>query len=60
MDVNDNGAPGRDTTWEAPTIDFDHESNSEESDDEGDLSAPQSKPTAILRENFGKVVPTFV
>ncbi|PVH86224.1 RCC1/BLIP-II [Cadophora sp. DSE1049] len=58
--VNDNGALGRDTTWEAPTRDIDQESNSEDSDDEGDLSPKESTPIAIPAESFGKVVPTFV
>jgi len=58
--VNDNGALGRDTTWEAPTRDIDQESNSEDSDDEGDLSPKESTPIAIPTENFGKVIPTFV
>ena len=58
--VNDNGALGRDTTWEAPTRDIDQESNSEDSDDEGDLSPKESTPIAIPKENFGKVIPTFV
>lgn len=57
--VNDNGALGRDTTWEAPTRDIDQESNSD-SDDEADLSPKESTPTAIPAENFGKVIPTFV
>ena len=58
--VNDNGALGRDTTWEAPTRDIDQESNSEDSDDEGDLNPKESTPIAIPAESFGKVAPTFV
>lgn len=58
--VNDNGALGRDTTWEAPTRDIDQESNSEDSDDECDLSPKESAPTAIPTESFGKAIPTFV
>jgi regulator of chromosome condensation len=58
--VNDNGALGRDTTWEAPTRDIDQESNSEDSDDEADLSPKEITPTAIPTEIFGKIIPTFV
>ena len=58
--VNDNGALGRDTTWEAPTRDIDQESNSEDSDNEGDLNPKESTPIAIPAKSFGKVTPTFV
>jgi regulator of chromosome condensation len=58
--VNDNGALGRDTTWEAPTKDIDQVSNSEDSDDEGGLSPKESTPVAIPMKDFGRVVPTFV
>jgi regulator of chromosome condensation len=58
--VNDNGALGRDTVWEAPTRDIDQESNSEDSDDEVDLNPTESTPAAVPTENFGKTSPTFV
>ncbi|TVY43224.1 Protein pim1 [Lachnellula subtilissima] len=59
--VNDNGALGRDTTWEAPTRDIDQESNSEDSDDDDvDLNPLESTPIAIPAESFGNSVPTFV
>ncbi|KAH8660689.1 regulator of chromosome condensation 1/beta-lactamase-inhibitor protein II [Tricladium varicosporioides] len=58
--VNDNGALGRDTTWEAPTKGIDEGSISEDSDDEGDLNPIESTPTAVPTENFGKHIPTFV
>ncbi|KAH7381772.1 regulator of chromosome condensation 1/beta-lactamase-inhibitor protein II [Cadophora sp. MPI-SDFR-AT-0126] len=57
--VNDNGALGRDTTWEASTRDIDYESGSEDSD-EADLNPMESTPIAIPAEDFGKPVPTFV
>jgi regulator of chromosome condensation len=59
--VNDNGALGRDTTWEAPTRDIDADSDDEE--DEGDdmvLNPKESTPTAIPSEFFGKDRKTFV
>lgn len=58
--VNDNGALGRDTTWEAPTRDMDQESNSDDSDDEADLNPKESTPIAIPPKTFGNVIPTFV
>jgi len=57
--VNDSGALGRDTKWEAPTKDMDAGSDSEDSDDDVDLSPPESTPAAI----DGAVLPkdhTFV
>jgi regulator of chromosome condensation len=58
--VNDNGALGRDTSWEAPTRDMDQASNSEDFDDEIDLSPMESTPMAMPTENFGNSVPMFV
>jgi len=58
--VNDNGALGRDTTWEATTRDIDEDSNAEDSDEEGDLNPKESTPTSIPAEDFGKPCPTFV
>jgi regulator of chromosome condensation len=54
--VNDNGALGRDTTWEAPTKDMDAESDSDEDSDDGEsgLNAKESTPTAIPAEFFSK------
>jgi regulator of chromosome condensation len=55
--VNDNGALGRDTTWEAPTRDIDAESDSDEdsdSDGESGLSPKESTPTAVSAEFFSK------
>jgi len=51
--VNDNGALGRDTGWEAPTRDIDHESNSEDSEGESDLNPKESTPTAIPQKDLG-------
>ena len=34
--MNDNGALGRDTTWEAPTKDMDADSGSDEDSDDGE------------------------
>ncbi|OBT62932.1 hypothetical protein VE03_07870 [Pseudogymnoascus sp. 23342-1-I1] len=58
--VNDDGALGRDTTWEAPTRDIDGGSDEGDSDDEGDLSPNESTPTAIPRDSFGEVSGLFV
>ncbi|KFY33593.1 hypothetical protein V494_07475 [Pseudogymnoascus sp. VKM F-4513 (FW-928)] len=57
--VNDDGALGRDTAWEAPMRDADAVSD-EGSDDEGDLNPRESTPTAIPREAFGNVPGLFV
>lgn len=58
--VNDNGALGRDTTWEAWTRDIDQDSDAEDSDEESDLNPKESTPTSILIEEFGKNLPIFV
>ncbi|RDL32604.1 RCC1 protein [Venustampulla echinocandica] len=57
--VNDNGALGRDTTWEAPTRDIDGNSDTEEED--SDLSPKESTPIAVpTDECFGKHAKTYV
>ena len=60
--VNDNGALGRDTTWEAPTRDIDagSDDDDDEDEDEGGLNPKESTPTAIPAEFFGKDPKTFV
>lgn len=58
--VNDDGALGRDTKWEAPTKDINQGLDSEDSDDEGDMNPKESTPAAIPTEYFGKAVPEFV
>jgi regulator of chromosome condensation len=58
--VNDDGALGRDTTWQAPTRDVNGGADEEDSDDEGDLSPKESTPTAIPRESFGALSGLFV
>jgi regulator of chromosome condensation len=58
--VNDNGALGRDTAWEARTRDIDQDSDAEDSDEESDLNPKESTPTSILMEDFGKDLPTLV
>ncbi|KFY52406.1 hypothetical protein V496_08474 [Pseudogymnoascus sp. VKM F-4515 (FW-2607)] len=58
--VNDDGALGRDTTWEAPTRDIDGGSDERDSDDEGDLNPKESIPIAIPRSAFGDVSGDFV
>jgi regulator of chromosome condensation len=54
--VNDNGALGRDTTWDAPTKDMDASESDDESvsDGESGLNPKESVPTAILAEFFSK------
>lgn len=52
--VNDDGALGRDTKWEAPTRDIDAESNSDD-DEDCDLSPKESTPTAIPTEFFSAI-----
>jgi regulator of chromosome condensation len=58
--VNDNGALGRDTTWEAPTKDIDAGSDSDDSSDDGDLSPKESTPTIVSQIDLGKGAHTFV
>jgi regulator of chromosome condensation len=53
--VNDNGALGRDTKWEAPTKDIDADSDSEDDDDSG-LNPKESRPMAIDGGLFPKDV----
>ncbi|KFY09968.1 hypothetical protein V492_05276 [Pseudogymnoascus sp. VKM F-4246] len=57
--VNDDGALGRETAWEAPMRDADAVSD-EGSEDEGDLNPKESTPTAIPREAFDNVPGLFV
>jgi regulator of chromosome condensation len=49
--VNDNGALGRDTTWEAPERDISDEDSEEDNDDSG-LNPKESTPTAISAASF--------
>jgi regulator of chromosome condensation len=49
--VNDNGALGRDTMWEAPERDISDE-DSEEDDDDSGLNPKESTPTAISAGSF--------
>ncbi|KFZ11028.1 hypothetical protein V502_07796 [Pseudogymnoascus sp. VKM F-4520 (FW-2644)] len=58
--VNDDGALGRDTTWEAPTRDIDGVFDSEDSDDESYLNPKESMPTAIPQESFSAIPGLFV
>ena len=61
--VNDNGALGRDTTWEAPTKDLDAASDSGSDSDDGDdtgMNPKECTPTAIPAESFGKGRKGFV
>lgn len=59
--VNDNGALGRDTTWEAPVKDMDVDnSDSDDEDEDGGLNPKESTPTAIPSEAFGDHPVTFV
>ena len=57
--VNDHGALGRDTIWEAPTRDIDEESGSDD-DDESDLNPKESTPTSIPESDLGGGEYTFV
>ncbi|KAI9809253.1 MAG: hypothetical protein M1825_002544 [Sarcosagium campestre] len=57
--VNDNGALGRETIWEAPTRDIDAESDEDEDEAENDLNPKESTPIAIPIESFGKNVTGF-
>jgi hypothetical protein len=59
--VNDNGALGCDTAWEATTRDIDADSDSE-GDEEEDifLNHKESTPTAIPTEFFGEDLRVFV
>jgi len=47
--VNDEGALGRDVTWEAPTRDIDEEKSNEDSDDDSEtgINPKEATPTAI-------------
>jgi regulator of chromosome condensation len=47
--VNDEGALGRDVTWEAPTRDIDEEKSNSDSDDDGEtgINPKEATPTAI-------------
>ncbi|TAQ88766.1 hypothetical protein B7494_g2932 [Chlorociboria aeruginascens] len=49
--VNDNGALGRDTTWDAPERDADADSDSEE-DDQAGLNPKECTPIAVSDEYF--------
>jgi regulator of chromosome condensation len=53
--VNDNGALGRDTTWEAPEIEIDEnpeDSSDEEDDDDTGINPRESTPEAIPLDSF--------
>lgn len=54
--VNDNGALGRDTTWDAPTKDMDAVESDDDSDSDGEsgLNPKESTPTAIPAKFFSK------
>ena len=56
--VNDHGALGRDTVWEAPTKDIDEESGSDE--DDSDLNPKECTPTAIASKDWGEGAGLFV
>ncbi|KAH6663242.1 regulator of chromosome condensation 1/beta-lactamase-inhibitor protein II [Halenospora varia] len=58
--VNDNGALGRNTTWEAPTRDADAESDSDDDDDDVELNPLECTPTAIPVASFGEEKLVFV
>jgi regulator of chromosome condensation len=47
--VNDEGALGRDVTWEAPTRAIDEEKSNEDSDDDSEtgINPKEATPTAI-------------
>jgi regulator of chromosome condensation len=55
--VNDNGALGRDTAWEAPTRGIDEDD--EDEDEEDSLNPKESTPIAIPEESFGPDKKTF-
>ncbi|KAH8597764.1 regulator of chromosome condensation 1/beta-lactamase-inhibitor protein II [Bisporella sp. PMI_857] len=57
--VNDNGALGRDTKWEAPTKDIDADSDSD-SDDETELNPKESTPGVVPTEMLGDDIGKFV
>lgn len=50
--VNDNGALGRETTWEAPMKDATADDSDDDSDDEAMLNPRESTPTAVPTEAF--------
>jgi regulator of chromosome condensation len=59
--VNDDGALGRDTTWDAPMKAADgSDSDSDSDDDDSGLNPLESTPTAILAANFQGATPTWV
>jgi regulator of chromosome condensation len=49
--VNDNGALGRNTTWVAPDVDVDDDSDEEDTDDTG-INPRESTPEAIPEDSF--------
>ncbi|KAI9848033.1 MAG: hypothetical protein M1837_001135 [Sclerophora amabilis] len=55
--VNDDGALGRDSTWEAPTRDV--EAESEDEGDDAGLNPRESTPTAFPKEFFGETARAF-
>lgn len=50
--VNDLGALGRDTTWEAPTRDLNSEEDSDVDSDDADMNPHESTPTAVDASYF--------
>ncbi|OLN97866.1 Protein pim1-like protein 1 [Colletotrichum chlorophyti] len=50
--VNDQGALGRDTTWEGGLRDADAEEEDDEDDDDTGINPRESTPTAIEADNF--------
>ncbi|KAG9231257.1 regulator of chromosome condensation 1/beta-lactamase-inhibitor protein II [Amylocarpus encephaloides] len=59
--VNDGCALGRDTSWEAPTVEVDadssdNDSEDDEDDDDSGMNPVESTPTALPAESFGSGV----
>ncbi len=50
--VNDQGALGRDTTWDGGLVDMDADKSDSESDDTSALNPREATPTAIPEESF--------
>lgn len=52
--VNDQGALGRDTKWEAPTKDIGEDSDSDSDSDGGvELNPMESTPAGVLKDDLG-------
>ncbi|KAF7543078.1 hypothetical protein G7Z17_g11034 [Cylindrodendrum hubeiense] len=50
--VNDQGALGRDTTWDGGLRDMEEDSDSEDDDDDSGVNPMESTPTAVSSEHF--------